>query len=78
MTPRGERRHYLTKACSTSEGCQKCKLTHLKYKIFIELILQVLLFKYFMHTLQFVQETGTMIGHAWNAAKEIVATNLLW
>ena len=23
MTPRGERRHYLSKACSTSDGCQK-------------------------------------------------------
>jgi hypothetical protein len=25
MTPRGERRHYLTKACSTALGCQQSK-----------------------------------------------------
>ena len=25
MTPRGERRHYLSKSCATSDGCQKSK-----------------------------------------------------
>ena len=35
MTPRGERRHYLSKSCSTQDGCQKSKWTKTLTKLHI-------------------------------------------
>lgn len=34
MTPRGERRHYLSKACATADFCQKSKRKNFTKNLF--------------------------------------------
>jgi hypothetical protein len=78
MTPRGERRHYLTKACSTALGCQQSK----KKKFYLVRLIMANQFIKFMknltkklctHLRLFVHEIGTMIGHVWSVVRAIVA-----
>jgi hypothetical protein len=74
MTPRGERRFFLTKTCETSANCQKS----IKNKFWNEneLIL-LLLFKWCTLLHRFVLVIGMMIGVVLNVVKVIVAINML-
>lgn len=77
MTPRGERRHFITKACSTALGCQQSR-SFFGFRLRIESLIYDFIFEFiklFMHLHQYVRVTGTTTGHVLNVAKVIDATN---